>query len=196
MSNALCSGEIRQGQWLRRSLVKVPTHPPLHYKWGRTWRIWPLKRGSSNFVKSFEKSALSHIVHCFMKMLICLSLYPCVVSLLWSQTLTTKWKSTTKIMLFTDNDGFVKKSPMLFMWVFLHSIKILSWKKISKKFHPCLKIKLIHTWCCNKLSTFKESRGSMYGHIQNYIQEPLHLEITFIQLQIWALSYVLVVDFN
>ena len=31
LCKALCNGEIGQGKWLRKSLVNIPTHPPLHY---------------------------------------------------------------------------------------------------------------------------------------------------------------------
>ena len=40
----------------RKSLVKIPIHQPtLVLQWRRNWRIWSLKRGSSNFVKVLKK---------------------------------------------------------------------------------------------------------------------------------------------
>ena len=43
----------------RKSYVKVPTHPPtIVLQWGRFWRIWPLKRGSSSFATFFEESTI------------------------------------------------------------------------------------------------------------------------------------------
>lgn len=49
-------------RWMLKKLKNLGiifTHPPLHCKEKRVWRVWPLKRGSSTFEKSFEKSTLS-----------------------------------------------------------------------------------------------------------------------------------------